>query len=205
MEAMSETVKCSVCQEPIELVYDTKKWKGGKIVKISDTGQFFNNDSFFFDMNGFIGINVGDQSYSFKSCYVHIKCFQEFNRGLTSKIKDLCHTADRLNHDVHNIKNRAEEKQDLSSWIISTLLKTLELKDLGVYEEMSYEEFLKTDYWKLIRILKLAQKNACQVCGSKDKLNVHHTDYENKGQELFNLNDLVVLCEVHHKSVHRIK
>lgn len=69
---------------------------------------------------------------------------------------------------------------------------------------MKYEEFLQTDYWKLVS--EQARINAhykCQLCGCKDKkLNVHHNTYEHRGEEFKHMEDLICLCEDCHNFYH---
>lgn len=72
-------------------------------------------------------------------------------------------------------------------------------------KKMKYEEFLQTDYWKLVS--EQARINAhykCQLCGCNDKkLNVHHNTYEHRGEEFKHMEDLVCLCEDCHNFYHR--
>ena len=71
-------------------------------------------------------------------------------------------------------------------------------------KEMKYEDFLQTDYWKMVS--EQARINAhykCQLCGCKDKkLNVHHNTYEHRGEEFKHMEDLVCLCEDCHNFYH---
>lgn len=64
-----------------------------------------------------------------------------------------------------------------------------------------YNNYLKTKHWKQKRqkVLKSA-KYKCQLCSSKEKLNVHHNTYKNIGNE--KKEDLIVLCEKCHKKFH---
>lgn len=70
---------------------------------------------------------------------------------------------------------------------------------------MKYEEFLQTDYWKLVS--EQARINAhykCQLCGCNDKkLNVHHNTYEHRGEEFKHMEDLICLCEDCHNFYHK--
>lgn len=68
---------------------------------------------------------------------------------------------------------------------------------------MHYKDYLESDHWKRLRKRKLYQSgNKCQLCGSKENLNVHHNTYENRGCEKDE--DLVVLCNECHKKHHGI-
>lgn len=67
----------------------------------------------------------------------------------------------------------------------------------------NYKEFLNSLYWKIISEEKKRQANyACQLCGSKNQLNTHHSDYTYYGIEVFNMNKLIVLCKKCHSKFH---
>lgn len=71
-------------------------------------------------------------------------------------------------------------------------------------KDMSYNEFLRTDYWKHVRQEKLRQcGHKCQLCGSTNKLHIHHNSYKHHGDEANHLEDLVVLCEQCHNTFHK--
>jgi hypothetical protein len=66
---------------------------------------------------------------------------------------------------------------------------------------MPYKEYLRTDHWKKTRKNALHRANyKCQLCSSKEDLNVHHNTYENRGQEKDE--DLIVLCQKCHAKHH---
>lgn len=65
----------------------------------------------------------------------------------------------------------------------------------------NYDKYLQTDHWKKIRKKALEKAdNKCQLCSSKEILQVHHNTYENVGNE--KLTDLVVLCRECHSNFH---
>lgn len=66
----------------------------------------------------------------------------------------------------------------------------------------NYQEYLKTQRWKQIKAIKLSYNNKCQLCGSKDNLQVHHSTYEHVGDEKNHLEDLIVLCKDCHAKFH---
>lgn len=83
--------------------------------------------------------------------------------------------------------------------------KNVNYKDIKEYiQTMDYSSFLQTTYWKVIsRKKKKDSKNKCQVCNSKDKLNVHHSTYEHHGEEHKYIDtDLICLCEKCHSLFH---
>lgn len=66
---------------------------------------------------------------------------------------------------------------------------------------IEYQEYLNGEHWKEIRLKALERAgNRCQLCSSRNNLNVHHNTYENKGHE--DLKDLVVLCRECHAKFH---
>ena len=79
-----------------------------------------------------------------------------------------------------------------------------------INSEMTYEQFLNTEYWLIItQYLKKQSNFTCCDCGRKftvtKQLNVHHLTYENHGREHLTevqQSDLVVLCEDCHKNRH---
>lgn len=73
-----------------------------------------------------------------------------------------------------------------------------------ILKKMKYEDFLQTDYWKLVsEQARINAHNKCQLCGCKDKkLNVHHNTYEHRGEEFKHMEDLVCLCEDCHNFYH---
>lgn len=73
-----------------------------------------------------------------------------------------------------------------------------------------YSAFLNTIYWKTVA--EEAKRRAgyrCQLCNSDKSLNVHHRCYDNRGNEVLHMEDLICLChdchEHHHKGRERIE
>ncbi len=65
-----------------------------------------------------------------------------------------------------------------------------------------YAEYLKTFYWQTTRNAALKRAgHRCQVCASRERLEVHHNCYDNLGGEP--LVDLVVLCRGCHELFHK--
>ena len=72
---------------------------------------------------------------------------------------------------------------------------------------MPYAEYLKTKYWRRVRFaVKRREGYACQWCRSTKDLQVHHTHYEFRGNELHgdNLKSLLLLCRTCHEGAHEI-
>jgi 5-methylcytosine-specific restriction endonuclease McrA len=69
------------------------------------------------------------------------------------------------------------------------------------YLKMPYKEYLQTEHWINLREQALRKaKYKCELCNSKENLNVHHKTYDNKGNEP--LSDLIVLCNNCHAKFH---
>ncbi len=66
-----------------------------------------------------------------------------------------------------------------------------------------YYAYLKSDEWAKIRIEILNDRKCCERCGSKNKLVVHHKNYDNVFHE--DPEDLELLCTDCHESEHKIK
>jgi len=62
-----------------------------------------------------------------------------------------------------------------------------------------YELYLRSEYWKALRIRALNYYRGCVLCGAQDALECHHRHYMTLGSE--NLTDLSILCANHHKAV----
>jgi hypothetical protein len=70
---------------------------------------------------------------------------------------------------------------------------------------MPYAQFLETQYWGLVKALLLkARQDRCDSCGSGAPLDVHHTTDENRGSEIWHLDDLKLVCRRCHLWWHHI-
>lgn len=89
-------------------------------------------------------------------------------------------------NEMKLLHNRSDEK------LISNHIKA-----------MDYSEFLKTPYWKAIAEYKRNRADMrCELCNSVGLLNVHHRTYVIHGNELYNMDDLIVLCQDCHSKFH---
>jgi 5-methylcytosine-specific restriction endonuclease McrA len=81
-----------------------------------------------------------------------------------------------------------------------------ELKQAEEFNLMEYSEFVKTDYWRLVREAVIEVRGGqCAVCENTKSLIVHHRSYRNHGMEHRHLEDLVVLCWDCHSKIHADK
>lgn len=66
---------------------------------------------------------------------------------------------------------------------------------------MNYQEYLSSKKWQALRKQVLKRDNySCQLCTSKDDLQIHHKTYVRFGFE--NLDDLITLCKKCHEKHH---
>jgi len=69
---------------------------------------------------------------------------------------------------------------------------------------LSYNEFLQTKYWKIVREFAIEKAcKRCELCYSQTKLNVHHKTYDHHYEEhKYYKTDLIVLCQECHSKFH---
>ena len=80
---------------------------------------------------------------------------------------------------------------------------TLESKLVNAPNSMTYQDYLKTDYWKAVSdAVKKRADYRCQLCNSQHDLCAHHRTYDHRGQELDHLSDLTCLCRRCHEIFH---
>lgn len=71
---------------------------------------------------------------------------------------------------------------------------------LAAMKVPGYTAYLKSAHWRAKR--KRHRKTACQMCGRKGRLHLHHVTYERLGREAGS--DLMTLCWICHGRVHRL-
>lgn len=70
-------------------------------------------------------------------------------------------------------------------------------------EITNYQEYLKSDYWKIVReMVRIRDGKKCCQCETTKRLTTHHTTYEHLGNELEHLEDLITLCWKCHRDAH---
>ena len=111
-----------------------------------------------------------------------------------------------LNWDYSITKEGLSNIYTLKNQVIYILntLDRWEIKDY-VNNQMTYKMYLSTPYWQLVsNLARRKAKYKCQLCGGNDHLNVHHKSYVNKGFEIMNMEDLIVLCQNCHQKFHEV-
>ncbi len=64
----------------------------------------------------------------------------------------------------------------------------------------SYEHYLHSEHWGVTRKKYLTSESRCKVCGSTDRLELHHKTYTNLGKETEE--DFLILCHSCHTKIH---
>ena len=65
----------------------------------------------------------------------------------------------------------------------------------------AYHRYLLSDHWRELRALKLSENPACENCGSKRDIEIHHRVYRTKWKDS-KLTDLRTLCHSCHNRTH---
>lgn len=82
-------------------------------------------------------------------------------------------------------------------------LKKAKLETYAELRKMKYHVYLKSKYWKQVREVVLKRdKNACVICQSTYRLQVHHDNYKHIANELRHLEDVMTLCDKCHREHH---
>jgi len=69
---------------------------------------------------------------------------------------------------------------------------------------MSYAEYLNSWHWAITKgRVKAAAGRVCELCGSRQKLEVHHWTYKRLGDE--RVDDLLVVCACCHEDIHAVE
>lgn len=73
-------------------------------------------------------------------------------------------------------------------------------------KEMPYQQFLLTKYWKYVsETVKIRANKACEKCGEKKHLHVHHKKYPERFTEHRNMKLLQCLCSRCHAVEHGLR
>ena len=66
----------------------------------------------------------------------------------------------------------------------------------------NYCDYIHSSYWKKLSKSIINERGRCFVCGSIDKLTVHHSKYQKRGKE--KRKDLIVACWRCHQEIHNL-
>jgi 5-methylcytosine-specific restriction endonuclease McrA len=67
-----------------------------------------------------------------------------------------------------------------------------------------YENYYRSSAWRSIKMQVLRRDQVCRLCGSNQRLQVHHSSYRFFGRETGNLWVLSALCERCHRLFHQL-
>lgn len=86
--------------------------------------------------------------------------------------------------------------------IFDALVAELTENHCRILRSMPYEQFVYTDYWRIVRDMVLWKNKVCAECGGGRIFQVHHKTYKHHGYEHLHLEDLIVLCRDCHALLH---
>lgn len=66
-----------------------------------------------------------------------------------------------------------------------------------------YENYLGSSHWNNIKKIKLNKQKKCELCGSGERLHIHHKHYESMNNEDLD-NDLKTVCNSCHSLLHKM-
>lgn len=149
------------------------------------------------------------------------KTMHIINQELVNMGVDLCGVKFEQAATIYAEKVFGESFSDMKDWVFSKVdkgyfkCKKFDEKELKTkvkepkkskkkkQKKQSYDEFLKSGYWRRVRNIVLKRdNNCCCKCGAKTNLHIHHTTYKHHMKEIDNLDDLVTLCKSCHNAVH---
>ena len=106
----------------------------------------------------------------------------------------------QINYHLKNPEYTNNYKKENPKIFLKIQIK--QLIKIGKQLKLPYKEYS----WALqswTKIVKKQQGGQCVVCGSKNKLNIHHILHKSKHPRLsLNPNNGVPLCIIHHQEVH---
>jgi hypothetical protein len=130
---------------------------------------------------------------------VCIKCY-EIEQGYKKNKYDLKNIQIRSLEYLNKLRY---EKYDTRGEVFELLKerKQYYIDILKTNEDLRYQEYLKSEKWKIKRNLVLQRDNyLCKGCGIVKATQVHHLTYENKYDEF--LFQLISLCKPCHEKYH---
>lgn len=93
----------------------------------------------------------------------------------------------------------------IAKYVIGTMRREMTTDVVAKLKASPYELFLRIPYWTIVRAYVMTLRGPrCEVCSWTGGLNVHHITYIHRGEEIFHLEDLKVLCEWCHMRGHEL-
>lgn len=104
--------------------------------------------------------------------------------------------------------NRVHKCQQPSSSFVKAQPRDMTYSDTWqtrseVLGERSYQDFLKSPQWKELKKRAKGREHfrRCWICGSTDRIELHHTSY--RWINLTDLRNVRPVCRSHHEEIHR--
>lgn len=129
-----------------------------------------------------------------KGCDELIKSLIELVSSQIKHKQHICSPWDYLKAITHGLL----ENGTLTSLFTNCKIQTI--KDFNKLKIIEYKRYLETDYWKGIRQKIKKKNNRCQLCSSRERLEIHHNNYDCLFLETED--DLTVLCHRCHSKFH---
>jgi 5-methylcytosine-specific restriction endonuclease McrA len=109
-----------------------------------------------------------------------------------------------MSYKVYKSKERKRKEKaranELKGKKKTSKKRASKLKALPSWRER-YIDYLKSPEWKTTRLRALRTwGDACQLCGSKERIEVHHRTYARLTKE--KMEDLMVVCHSCHEKIH---
>ena len=104
---------------------------------------------------------------------------------------------------LHCLSRRAQPGSKYCKRCDTVLVAVIERVKAMLKPQVNYGEYIQSAAWR--RKADSAKRRAgykCQVCGSVERLEVHHNCYDRLGRE--RNTDIVCLCRRCHQAYHRI-
>ena len=79
------------------------------------------------------------------------------------------------------------------------------LQKLKLQESMTYENYIHGMVWNIISDFCKIVQPECVKCGATYNLRTHHLSYEHMTMEMYHLDTLTVLCDMHHTLLHTVE
>lgn len=109
-------------------------------------------------------------------------------------------TRNQLKSELRRLTKKKKRKESKKKFSKAKKLKNKRLEN----HKRKYYKYLKSKEWTDIKIdLYQTRGKKCEVCGSINRIEVHHVHYKNVFKE--EPEDLILLCKNCHKKEHNIK
>lgn len=125
-----------------------------------------------------------------------VRCLEDRRRSMYANLKG-------MERDIH-----VKPYDDMVAFLRPKtdslgLHRVTDWESVEFHRTMPYAEYLLSEHWKFVRALALERDdNKCRLCGIREGLQVHHSSYDNRGNEDQYLNDLITLCGNCHATFH---